>query len=375
MLTLIERSKGCLFGGAMGDALGYPIEFMSLDEIRSAYGNDGLLEPIPYDGGYRISDDTQMSLLTADGILLAYTRYCTRGIAGSPYHYIYPKYRRWAQLQGYGVEGESLLDSWLFDEPAMYASRAPGLTCTDMLCHYESPSTMEAPRNDSKGCGGLMRVAPVGLFCNRYGKKDAVEWAAEIAATTHGHPYGYIAAGMLSSIIYHITLGEALCDAISNAEDDCRDFFEGFYVDSLCETVDNAVELSSSNMCDSDCMQSLGEGWVAEETLAMAIFSSLRHIDDVKGCLRCAVNVTGDSDSIGSVAGNILGAYLGIENVRKAFDVSKLECYDKIEIIAEDLVKECPSSEFGPSDMIWNEKYLSFRNPYTHDSESNRLNK
>jgi len=313
-----------------------------------------------------------MSLLTADGLLLGLTRSCTRGIAGPPYSYVYMKYRRWAELQGFGLKGDSSADSWLFTDPSMYARRAPGMTCIDMLSSYDIPSTIENPRNESKGCGGLMRVAPVGLFCNRYGKRRAVEWAAEVAASTHGHPYGYMTAGMLSSIIYHITLGDGLHDAISNAKIDCCDFFDNPSIYRLCKIVDHAVGLSESSKDDDYCMESLGEGWVAEETLAMAIFSCLRHSDDVKGCLRCAVNVTGDSDSIGSVAGNIIGAHLGIDKVVEAFDVSKLECSDMIDVIAEDLVTECPSIEFVSNDRIWDEKYLYFRNPYSDSFERNR---
>lgn len=360
-----ERSVGCLMGGAMGDSFGYPVEFMSLGEIKAAYGKEGLTEPLLADGRYMISDDTQMTLLTGDGLLYALTRFCTRGIGASPYNYIYRKYCRWAQLQGFGIADEIFPDSWLFDDPAMYARRAPGVTCINELCRNAEPATMDSPRNDSKGCGGLMRVAPVGLFCSNYGKDKAVRWAAEIAASTHGHPYGYMTAGLLSSLIYHIVLGEGLYQSISNAKIDCLEFFDNPAIDSLCDIIDNAMELSGSSRSDEDCMRSLGEGWVAEETLAMAVFSCLRHSDDAKECLRCAVNVTGDSDSIGSVAGNIIGAYLGADEIRNAFDTSKLECCDMIEVIAEDLVTDCPSHEFGPSDQIWDAKYIYCKNPYS----------
>ena len=95
-----ERSLGCIIGGAMGDAFGNQIEFRSIEDIREEHGPEGLPEPILEDGRYLITDDTQMTLLTADGLLFAYTRWCTRGIAAPPYQYIYGKYRRWAQLQG-----------------------------------------------------------------------------------------------------------------------------------------------------------------------------------------------------------------------------------------------------------------------------------
>ena len=365
ILDIRDHAVGCLLGGAMGDSFGYPIEFKPLEEIKSAFGKEGLKEPLLRGGYYMISDDTQMSLLTADGLLCALTRWCTRGLAAPPYNYIYRKYRRWAQLQGFETDDESFADSWLFSDPAMYAMRAPGNTCINELCRNADPATMDSPRNDSKGCGGLMRVAPVGLFCRDYGKEKAVRLASEIAATTHGHPYGYMTAGMLSSMIYHIAQGEDLHQSVSNAEADCREFFGDPMIDGLCSIIDNAVDLSESVRGDEECMRSLGEGWVAEETLAMAVFACLRHSDDAIGCLRCAVNVTGDSDSIGSVAGNIIGAYLGADAIKKSFDTDRLECSEMIEVIAVDLVTECPSYEFGPSDAIWDAKYIYCTNPYS----------
>jgi ADP-ribosylglycohydrolase len=361
-LTPVELSLGCLFGGAMGDAFGYPIEFMPLSNIRFKYGPDGLTEPVLTDGMYRISDDTQMTLLTADGILTGYTRFCYRGIASSPVHYVYPKYRRWAQMQGFPVEVSDDFNSWLLDDSAMIADRAPGNTCIDVLVRCDKPGTMDEPVNDSKGCGGLMRVAPVGLFCARNTDRS-VEWAAEIAASTHGHPYGYMTAGFLSSMISHIMNGALLPEAVSCAEKDCLEFFNDPMMKGLCDIIEDAVRLSDSSYSDEECMRSIGEGWVAEETLGMALFSCLRYSDDIKQCLRCAVNVTGDSDSIGSVAGNILGAYLGIGKVSEAFDIDRLEAFDKITVTAEDIVLKCISSEHSPMDKDWKAKYIYCQDP------------
>ena len=362
-IDLRSRALGCIIGGAMGDAFGNPIEFMTLGSIKAKYGEHGLQEPILIDGRYQITDDTQMTLLTADGLLFALTRWCSRGIAAPPYSYIYMKYRRWAQLQGFDIGDETHMDSWLFDDPAMYAERSPGMTCIGELCSYEEPATMDAPRNGSKGCGGLMRVAPAGLFFHDRGSHGAVTCASEIAASTHGHPYGYMTAGMLSSLIYHITHGEDLRQSISSAESDCLEIFGNRSMNDLCDIVNNAVELSDSDSDDEACMRSLGEGWVAEETLSMAVFSCLRHSDDAKQCLRCAVNVTGDSDSIGSVAGNIVGAYLGIDAIKGAFDVSRLECFGMMEVISEDLVSDCPVQEYVSGNPVWESKYIYCRNP------------
>ena len=68
-------------------------------------------------------------------------------------------------------------------------------------------------------------------------------------------------------------------------------------------------------MGDEDALRKLGQGWYADETFALAYFCILRYPDDYKKAVQTAVNITGDSDSVGSVAGGILGARLGVEAV------------------------------------------------------------
>ena len=70
----LDRYRGCLLGGAAGDALGYPVEFLSLDEIRSQYGPAGITEYQLRRGVAQVSDDTQMTLFTANGLLYTETR-------------------------------------------------------------------------------------------------------------------------------------------------------------------------------------------------------------------------------------------------------------------------------------------------------------
>ena len=70
-----------LLGGAVGDALGAPIEFMSKSAIMQKYGKDGVQNYVEFsDGTGAITDDTQMALFTAEGILRAYVRGSEKGI-------------------------------------------------------------------------------------------------------------------------------------------------------------------------------------------------------------------------------------------------------------------------------------------------------
>jgi len=134
-------------------AFGYQIEFMSLSEIKNKYGETGLLEPISVQDRYLISDDNQMTLMTADGLLQAKTKNLETSSDDMPYHDVYGKYRMWAKAQGFEIEVNDEYKSWLLDNPSMQARRAPGVTCIDSLCSYKDPGNISDHRNNSKGCG------------------------------------------------------------------------------------------------------------------------------------------------------------------------------------------------------------------------------
>jgi hypothetical protein len=137
---LRSRFRGCLLGGAVGDALGAPIEFMTLAEIRSDFGPRGIeaYSPIP-NGLGAITDDTQMSLFTAEGLIRAQQRYRERGIC-NPVAVVFHAYLRWllTQVQDprqvpWDPEFGDKVDGWLVEQRFLQAERAPGLTCMSAL--------------------------------------------------------------------------------------------------------------------------------------------------------------------------------------------------------------------------------------------------
>ncbi len=359
-IGLTERSLGCILGGAIGDALGYPVEFTELNEIKRKYGPSGITEPVEVGGFYRFSDDTQMTVLTVCGLLFAESRFYSYGLMSHPMDYTWPIYRKWVRTQGTRIRGLDDYIPWVLNRRSMTDSRAPGSTCINSIASSDRRGEKEKPTNQSKGCGGLMRSAPAPIWCwkNRQEPADSMELAADVAASTHGHPLGWLTAGFLGSMIHHILDRQTLEDSVLLATSDCRKGFKDVrYLDDMLSLVDKAVSLAYSDLSDEECMASLGEGWIAEETLAMAIFACLRHQDDFASAVRTAVNVTGDSDSIGSVAGNIMGAYLGLDAVSQAFDVRKLEDFDMLEEVARDLATVCPLEPYGVLAVRWSSKY------------------
>ena len=352
-----DNYRGCLIGGAAGDALGYAVEFMKLPEIIAKYGENGITEYDLTDGQAIFSDDTQMTLFTGCGLLNANTQ----GGNVDYVNFVYRAYLDWVRaIYGYGMEPDEtdVSYTWLFRVPTMNHNRAPGNTCLTAL-KSGSMGTIENPINDSCGCGGIMRIAPVGLLFEpgaKFTSEEIDRIGAGIAATTHGHEMGYIPAALLTRIINTIIYGEnaPLEDIIKASLDAvCKEFADAKTISELRSLVEKAIELAHSGKKDTDAIAGLGEGWIAQETIAIAVYCAVKYADDFEAGIIAAVNHDGDSDSTGSVAGNILGAYLGAEKIPAKFK-ENLEGMALILETADDLLRK----EGDITDDRWAGKYI-----------------
>lgn len=306
---------GCLFGLAIGDALGAPVEFLRLAEIKARYGENGIADFDRW-GGFApgsYTDDTQMSLATAQGCINAYQNQ-KAGKLFDPVGEVYRCYLKWLATQ---------------DDPQQ--RRGPGGTCLSALGSGKM-GTIEKKINNSKGCGGVMRTAPAGLT---FSSEAAFRRGAEFAAITHGHPSGYLSAGFLSEMIAHIIEGKRLEEAIE------RSIKTLITYDGHEETlafVQRALTLSAGGDPIEDSIPAIGEGWVGEEALAIALYCSLKYPRDWTSGTLAAINHSGDSDSTGSITGAILGTVLGVESIPERW-VRGVENSKIIRKIAEDLFR------------------------------------
>lgn len=368
----LDAIRGCMFGGAVGDALGYAVEFIEDYAIFERYGAEGITEYAldKVTGKALISDDTQMTLFTANGLLVGDTRGCMRGIQGWPRGYVAMAYQDWLYTQTGSYEDRAERGynqrSWLCDVPNLYAQRAPGNTCLSALSEAAHAGHVDDyianPKNDSKGCGGVMRVAPLAL--NYQMAIDTLDMeAAQIAAITHGHSLGYMPAAVLCHIINRIVFpGEnkmTLREIVIEAKKTAEKLFEGDkHLKELTDIIDRAIVLSENDFDDLENIRALGQGWVAEETLAIAIYCSLRYENDFSRGIIAAVNHSGDSDSTGAVTGNILGAFIGYDAIEDKWK-KDLECADIIIEMADDICHGCQMSEYSSyHDAPWALKYM-----------------
>ncbi|MBO4535047.1 MAG: ADP-ribosylglycohydrolase family protein, partial [Clostridia bacterium] len=200
----IQFYKGCLLGGALGDALGYPIEFRKLNEIKAKYGEDGLDHLVLADNGKALfSDDTQMTLFAANGLVAGHDRGLTRGVGGDPYWHTYYALEDWLTTQGYEKPRKLPTTSWLLQVKELHALRAPGNTCLSSL-QAKEPGSVSNPLNDSKGCGAVMRIAPVGLFYAAMNDTAGfLRMTAELGAITHGHRMSHLSCMFVADLIRH----------------------------------------------------------------------------------------------------------------------------------------------------------------------------
>ena len=312
-----NRIAGSLMAGAIGDALGYEVEFDRWREIERKFGKTGIRELVLHGGKALISDDTQMTLFTLEGMLLGLEREKETGYHVLPEDNIYDAYLCWLKTQ-YPDEAtpESLWEeaSELLRIPEMRHRRAPGNTCLSALCSGKM-GTIEEPINHSKGCGGVMRTAPLGFT---RGMGDPIVNGAKGAAIPHGHPMGYVPAGMLSGIVETILfeekmpLEEIIFRNLKKAE---AQFAGCEGMDAFSAMVRKAADLSKTDENDVAAIESIGGGWVGDEALAVAIYCVLKYENNITEALISAVNHSGDSDSTAAIAGNILGTYLGIQAI------------------------------------------------------------
>ena len=319
-----DRCQGCLVGGAAGDALGYPVEFMSYEGICQQFGPSGIRSYwLEETGGTALfSDDTQMTLFTAAGLLASEHENGRRKIRSA----LHRSYVDWLHTQDPSVKPYGI--SKLLDERQLYSRRAPGNTCLTAL-RSGRKGTPSQPINHSKGCGGVMRVAPVGLW--EVDPERAALLAADAAAITHGHPMGWIPAAALAWIVNRCVCGEfeSLAAIVAACADALPVWFPS-QVDSTFDMADQlrqAVELAGNDAADSENIPQLGEGWVGDEALAISVYACLRHPDDFSEAIIAAVNHSGDADSTGAIAGNIMGAWLGLAAIDARW-TDDLELYE-----------------------------------------------
>jgi ADP-ribosylglycohydrolase/protein-tyrosine phosphatase len=327
--TRVDRILGCIIGGAVGDGFGYAVEFDRHDTITKQYGPDGLRDPVFDQDRLIVSDDTQMTLFTIEGLARAVLRDTDLGVE-AVVDEVHGAYLRWLATQGASVEFPDP-PRGLIESNALWNRRAPGNTCLSALLSGRR-GTIEHPLNDSKGCGGVMRAAPLGLI-EALSLERAFELGTATAALTHGHPSGYWSAGALAMIIRDLLKGTALDAAVAKAIETTATREGGEETVAALELALNRAATTGGDYARD--VDHIGEGWVGEEALAIAVYAATVG-DSMPDAIRIATNHDGDSDSTASIAAQLWGAQHGLDDLPHPW-ARRLDLFDPVVSMAREL--------------------------------------
>ena len=325
--AVYDKIRGCLLGGAIGDALGAPLENLTYQQIRKKFGSmTGFVEHDAHWG--RVTGNTQLTCYTAEGVIRSFQRYKNRGIC-SVQNVLEYTYHRWLEAQnaigpiavstGHGQTG------WLMNVPELRFTRGKSLTLRHAL--------LGKPQN-SKGNGALTRIAPVGLapFVSSF------ESGCEIASISHGHPLASLSAGIFAEMIARALRGDDFLTAARQALELIESKPEAL---PLVRSIQSALKLGQSGATKPEDYQPLGPGVDAVQALCRALSVTCLvtcHPDriDAEQGLLLAVSAGGATDAVGSLTGQLLGAFLGHPKLPQKL-CTEVELAALLETIARDM--------------------------------------
>lgn len=335
-MTHKERIQGAIFGMAIGDAFGYPTEFLSVAEIYEKWAPDGPLAP---EGNpILVTDDTQMAIAVAKGLMNA---------------------RAFAPQE----ISEELIKTYILWLNDPRNNRAPGMTCLSSVGRLEQGKPWKkATAQDSKGCGANMRVVPVGGLVIKGNSLEEIAALAQLqSALTHAHPTALTASAITAITISFLLTGTTADELFSKLRTYISTQKETYYKEwlgdiwnrppfwsetefiqlgwkEISEVLTRVEEGLRIRDTSADPCEVIGEGWIAEESFATALYCFLLFPNDPVKVIRRAAISSGDSDSIACLAGSFAGAYNGIQSLPPEW-VARIEYKKELEEIIEFLSK------------------------------------
>lgn len=314
MRISLDKIQGAVYGLAYGDALGYPLEFMSHDLImrKANRTNPKLL---------RVSDDTQMSISVVRGFTDTYTEVGEELV----------NIEKDEAMQSLFARNVAEHFIQFYHDPDN--NRAPGNTCMGAIKRYmksAKESGLEGSFTDSKGCGANMRSGWLGLL--PYAEEDLITMSILQAKVTHGHPDALIASALTTLLVHHLAKGKilpsqdgALIRHSIHLLDNHR-FLDGervldpqdlrkLFTEALIAFPEYLYSSPSDDICSF-----FGEGWTADEAIVLAVAATDAQNgseEATEGILRLAEG-SGDSDSIAAIGGALIGSYRGVDQIRRS---------------------------------------------------------
>lgn len=297
-----EQAQAIIYGLALGDALGWPIEFLSMQKINIIYGPDGIQEP---PDPALFTDDTQTTIAITEALVEAGEADIDVLMRAVTRHLI-----EWSN----SPEND----------------RAPGHTVTEAVRTLEAGvSWRESGADHVQGNGSAVRVAPIGyLYQHDTGRLREVAHAVGIA--THAHPAADAACISAAYLVKLALDGVPLDQYVPLTQK----FVSGISLEfeEALQQVRHVVPWTD----EFAAITQLGSGWVGKEIIPMSIYCAMRYSNDYVSAVRRAVNIPGDSDSVGCITGGLVAARAGLRAIPPEW-IERLEHRDRLTDLANQL--------------------------------------
>lgn len=287
-----DRNVAVVLAAAIGDAMGHPTEFMSMQRIHDTFGPDGVtgFELYWERDGARFApytDDTQMAEAVLRTLL-------TSRAAG---HDLDATMRAMSEA----------FVGWAKNPQGGH--RAPGNAClAGCRALARGVAWQEAGGETAGGCGSVMRAYPFGLvFADDVAKAEA--WAVAHSSLTHRDPIALAACAAMAVGVARLVTGATLTVALSEMVGAaCR------YSPKTAAMMATALDEAESDVGPEITLDRL-RGWAAHEAIAAAVYVVRRHPNDLRAAVLEGANTPGDSDSIATLAGALVAARVGMAGV------------------------------------------------------------
>ena len=290
--------RALIYGHAIGDALGVPVEFSSRTErmvspVTSMRSNFAREFPA---GTW--ADDTSLSIALLESL----------GRLGKiDYTDIMDNFVKWYDDDEFTALGDPV------DEVGMRTSTAIlGFKCG------MNPTNCGGDQESDNGNGSLMRIDPIVLYLHeKFGENlatdESMEFVHNISSLTHAHARSKIACGILILILNEILNGAkdlkiAIRDGISKA----REFYSA-REDFANEFSENFARVSSENFAETPRDDIHSSGYVID-TLEASIWCLLNS-KDYSECVLKAVNLGIETNTTAAVAGGVAGLFYGFDAI------------------------------------------------------------
>ena len=313
---LERRVLGCVLGAAVGDALGHPTEFMrSYAAIQAAFGPSGVQ-------GYALhwerdgrqfapyTDDTQMAEIVLRALI--------------------ESRRAGADLDATMRAMAAGFIEWA--EHPQGGHRAPGNACLAGCRRLAAGARWDqAGAGDAGGCGSVMRAYPFGVIFHDQPEK-AEAWAVAHSKLTHGAPIALAACAAMAAGVASCMAGHSPAEVVETMRAAAARHDGGTAV-----MIADAARAAAGNEPEEKVLERL-QGWAAHEAIAAGTYVFCLHSDGFVAAALRAANTPGDSDSIATIAGALVGARLGVEAIPADW-IMDLERTEELSALALDAVK------------------------------------